>query len=164
MRLFNRNKGNQPVQSTDQQYMTGQPSQGSRIDWKRALPRLAAALLLAAVLVFGIIWIVGAFTKDEPAPQDKKKPAIAQRNSSDSKPAGDGASNAGSSAETENTQSASDTTTSRSTTARTPAGSTIANSGKLADAGPGETLALFLATTIISAAAYNTFLRRQHSR
>ena len=157
MRLFRRNRN--PSAPADP--LAVPPSGGSRIDWRRALPRVLAVLVITAVIVLGIFWAAGAFNNNHGS-HDRKpvagrqnpKPQIAQK----------GTSGAGKSSPAATPSTQPSPTTPAQTPGNQPAGSAAQSpvpSGNLTNTGPGETVGLFVAVTITGAAAYQVRLRRR---
>ena len=158
MRLFRRNRN--PSAPADP--LAVPPSGSSRIDWRRALPRVLAVLVITAVIVLGIFWVAGAFSNDHKPASGKHnpKPQTAQKSSGShgkSSPAATPLAPSSSSAPATPGQAA-------QTPSNQPAGSAAqspAPSGNLINTGPGETAGLFAAVTITGAAAYQVRLRRR---
>lgn len=147
---FNRNRDTQsPTETTD--YYSNAGSEGSSsIDWRRAIPRVAAVILVIGLLVFGAMALFGG--SDEKKPTVEKKSTTAQQEQK---------------ARAEKRQASNPATQPPSPNPSTSTPSSPAapssNTRQLADSGPGEVAALFIATTIGGALTYHVALRRQLS-
>lgn len=147
--------------------LASQNSGGSRIDWRRAIPRLLLVIIIVVLLVFGIAWIVRALTRDEPKPQ-KHKPATSQQ---DKQPAASDTENtAAERPQVADTSSESSSSSEASSEAASPqpeqsspqgAGKPTAANAQLTNTGPGETIALFTVATATGITIYQVNLRRR---
>lgn len=153
MRLFRRRKNSGQVPADN---MSGAPevasqwSSSSRIDWKRALPRLVALVIILSLVTLGTLWATGVIGKNKPPAAHKPQQVAAVQGHGASQPAQSG------------------TKTPIGTAPPTPAVSTPtakapvpAQNGPLTDTGPGETVAVFIVATAIGSIAYQLNLRRR---
>lgn len=172
MKLFKRrNKGSSSTAPQGGDVIAGQTSNGSRIDWRRAVPRLLILVLAAALLVFAIIKLVDALNGSEPAKpavkkpvqvarQPERKPTAPQRSSTGQegakpdRPASDTPSQRPSASAPSTPQNSKPPATSSQNQPPAKGGQ------PLADTGPGETIALFLITSTAGTVAYQVRLRR----
>ncbi len=187
MRLFRRSKSISESQPVLPGSLPEQTVSRSRIDWRRAAPRLIILAVILVGVVSGILWAAGVIGKDKPdahgkttiiaqsdktAPSRKAEPRkVESGKSNGGKPAhsavatqAEGTSKPAQTAST--TPSPSNTSSpTTSSTPGTPATSTTAPSqgGQLTNTGPGETAAIFVATTLIGSIAYQINLRRRLS-
>lgn len=147
---FNRNRDVQsPTETTD--YYSNAGSEGSSsIDWKRAVPRVVAVVLVVGLLVFGAMALFD--NSDSKKPAAEKKPTTAQQEQR----------------AREDKRQASNTATqppspspSTSTPSSTPAPSASSSTQQLVDSGPGEVVALFIAAATGGALTYHVALRRR---
>lgn len=141
---FNRNRDVQsPTETTD--YYSNAGSEGSSsIDWKRAIPRVLAVVLVVGLLVFSAMALF--------ANSDSKKPTTAQqeqRAREDKRQASNTANQPPS------------PSPSTSTPSSTPAPSASSSTQQLVDSGPGEVVALFIAAATGGALTYHVALRRR---
>lgn len=126
-----------------------------RIDWKRALPRLAIVVGGIVAIVLVLVWLISALKGDkQPSQPEKLSSAVQQspENRQTSKSRNSNSSNTGSS------------NNSTSNPAPSPSSSTAAPSqtpSNLANSGPGETVALFTIAAGTGTIIYQTYLRRR---
>lgn len=129
------------------------------IDWRRAIPRLLLVLVALVLIVLVITKVVDSFggEANKPTSIDKNKTGQTTQKTNDG------------ARQNPNTvpgsgQASPSASNSGGQTAPASAGSTprtAANSGNLADTGPGETVALFVVVTAAGTLLYHTYLRRQ---
>lgn len=160
MKLFNRQKdlGQTAVEGPD--YISNTAQTRSRIDWKRAIPRLLALIVILGLIVFGILLLAGVVGKDNSPPAKPAKPAkpIAVQKTTKA-PAGKITSNKPPGDES----TAVPTPASNSGTAGASVSQTAprVSSAALTNTGPGETALVFVTVSIAGAAAYQIILRRR---
>ena len=121
------------------------------IDWRRALPRLFALLVILILVIIGVLFATGAFDSKEDKPADIAKPIQQPGKKTVS-----------------TTSSETVTTKPAESGGKTPTGQTATTSGagstassNLSDTGPGETIALFVVTSAAGAFGYQLHLRRR---
>lgn len=162
--MFRRQSTGQSPESVADSYNV--PTESPRVDWKRAVPRLLAAALVLALVVWGVVWAIGEIGNDKPS--DKKQPGIAQSDnrsagSSSSKNEESGMASSGENAASSGSSAASGTSpagSSQSGTPATPGKSTASDSSQLSDTGPGDVVIIFAAATATGVAVYQVRLRR----
>jgi hypothetical protein len=171
MKLFNRQKDDQP-QVEVEKLLESDNSQ-RRVDWRRTLPRLAAALLIVAAIVFLILWSFGAFESDKKDKGDISKSSGSSKSKNnrgqDQKQSGDSSSdNSSSAGQTPAGSAAGSAGATAGSSAQAPATSSgssasSTDSSSLANTGPGETIALFAVATATGVIIYQISLRKQKS-
>ena len=164
MALFKRSKNNVPDMPRElQSYYQSETRQKSWVAWLLGLATLAITVLLALALFFGGRWIYRKIRhQDRPNTSQVQNESEQSQDGSESSESqeqttGTSSTTNGSTIQpaTPNTSSTNTSTSSSATTA--PSTTTQTSSTALPNTGPADTLAIFLAVTVLAYAAHRRY-------
>lgn len=168
--MFNRQKDDRGTADTPSvEQLLNQNGERRRVDWRRTIPRLAATLLVIAIIAAGTLWAFGVF--DSGKNGEDKPGQTAQDGNWQGQEEGKSGDSGGSDAPATNGSGQPNGRPAPSNSGGGATGGTPAapqpqggssSSERLADSGPAETLAVFVAATAAGITLYQVKLRRQN--
>lgn len=178
MRLFRRRGSDSADLASGQDILAGQTINTTRIDWRRAVPRLLLVIVALTLIVLIIMWMAGAFSNEAKPGKSPVRPTESSKQANKEeakKPAskseqGSRSSRSSQPAQTPASLPADESTSSRNsdrTPSRTPSSSPSTPApqtpNQLTNTGPGEAIGLFVITTAAGTLLYQLNLRRRLS-